>query len=130
MGTLLYLLSYDFGWSCQIFLGSFSFFFSVLAFLDKVCKTCSLVGLFFAVKATAGGWLHSHPTSLWHNDRNRKILSKKAFPIDELLPKYQIPSFSFLLFCAYILNILFHCCVCATWAFLFSSLQIWVHFKC
>ena len=93
MGTLLYLLSYDFGWSCQIFLGSFSFFFSVLAFLDKVCKTCSLVGLFFAVKATAGGWLHSHPTSLWHNDRNREILSKNL----TVLPIY--PTHLILLLC-------------------------------
>ena len=67
---------------------------------------------FFAVKATAGGWRHRHPTSLCTMNG-----------IEKFCPKI-------LLFCVYILHILFYWCVYFCYIGLcFYFLQIWFHFK-
>ena len=64
MGTLLYLLSYDFGWSCQIFFGIFFLLLFSIGLPRQSLQNLQPCRPFFAVKATAGGWHHRHPTSL------------------------------------------------------------------
>ena len=93
MGTLLYLLSYDFGWSCQIFFGIFFLLLFSIGLPRQSLQNLQPCRPFFAVKATAGGWHHRHPTSLC-----------TMTGIAKFCPKI-------LLYCLYILHILFYCCV-------------------